>query len=142
MLDLENIPVVGGEEHVARHIFSSSHINKLTGTIKQDAFMPPNNHCLSVTGRLETTPEEILADGRRIALLRMKPLHGIADIAVTEFMAQKLAVVASPLLDNPNHADVIRWPTAKCQQKAIALKIAEVATLLPIPQEIDRPFHD
>jgi hypothetical protein len=38
-----------------------------------------------------------------------------------------LQVVAAPVPENPNHANVIDWPAEKSAQKIIAQQIAEAA---------------
>jgi hypothetical protein len=46
---------------------------------------------------------------------------------------KELSVSAKPLSNNPNHANIEGWPTEKEEQKAIALKLAAVATKLISP---------
>jgi hypothetical protein len=52
---------------------------------------------------------------------------GRADVQVSVFQRQELHVVAAPLPENPNHANVTGWPAEKPAQKIIAQQIAAVA---------------
>ena len=50
-----------------------------------------------------------------------------ADIKVANFEQYKLRVLAAPVSENPNHANVSGWPAEKSSQKTIAQQIALAA---------------
>jgi hypothetical protein len=57
---------------------------------------------------------------------------------VSVFQRQELHVVAAPLLENPNHANVTGWPGEKPAQKIIAQQISAAAgkALMPPPSTV------
>jgi hypothetical protein len=63
-------------------------------------------------------------------------LHGRADAQVFVFEQQQLQVVADPIKDNPNHANVIGWPKEKPAQKILAQEIAGASSKVLTPPEI------
>ncbi|MBE9100119.1 hypothetical protein [Vacuolonema iberomarrocanum] len=108
--------------------------------MKQSLFLPHPRQELSVTRHREATEAEIWSAGNDVAAALGRQLYGRADIQASACKIATLQVTAKPITgnpkvpDNPNHADVEGWPTAKEDQKAIALKLAAAATkLIPPP---------
>jgi hypothetical protein len=119
---------VAPDELLARYIFFRGWIRSSNQTVKPDAFIPSNTE-LSVTRHLNLTEEKIWKIGRRIAGGMSTPrlLHGRADVETCHVIAQGLDVVSQPVLDNPNHANIVNWPAEKNARKMCALEIATAA---------------
>ncbi len=132
MFDSHDVPPVDSSESLARYILFSSHVRS-NRTIKPDALIPHPHLELSVTRHRNATEEELWSEGKRVSGLRRATLHGRADLAATVFEAEGLTVEASPLPENPNHADVRNWPLDKPAQKMKAMVIATSARFLPGP---------
>jgi len=136
MLDPLNIPEVTPQETLTRYVISKSHFRKDLQTVKPDAFIPHPYHELSVARLLELSEEEIWSLGKKVATARVPPktLHGRGDIQTSAILEEGLQVKATPLSDNPNHADITNWPMEdKPAQKLIAQEIAAAATFVPAP---------
>lgn len=69
-----------------------------------------------------------------MAAIRSATLYGKADITAGAFEGVDLSVVAKPIPQNPNHADVINWPADKPAQKTKACEIANKAVFVPTPK--------
>ncbi len=133
MLDPENIPPVEETELLARYVMQSS-LFRSDRTIKPNLFIPHPYQELSVTRHRGATEAEIWQAGFNVATQQQKTLYGRSDILTQDCLIDSLQVTAKPFPDNPNHADIEGWPTAKEDQKAIALKLAASATkLIPPP---------
>lgn len=134
MIDPNNVPPVEDTELLARYITQSGQFRSGDQTVKQDLFIPHPRQALSVTRHLNATEEEIWAVGTDVASGMNRRLYGRSDIVAVDCRIDSLEVVAKPLSNNPNHADIIGWPLAKQDQKAIALKLAASASkLIPLP---------
>jgi hypothetical protein len=118
--------LVASDERLARFILQRSHLRQ-DWTVKSDAFIPHPRHELSVTRHLQLSEPEIWNIARQVANQTGKTLHGRADVRASDFERQTLRVVAAPVLENPNHANVSGWPLEKSAQKAIAQEIAHAA---------------
>ena len=131
MLDPSNVPDVDSQEMTTRFVVAKRHINRQTMTLKANAFIPHPYEELSVTRLVEITEDEIWTVGASIAAARKPPrtLRGRGDVLVATYLDQELDVVADPLEDNPNHANVTGWPPAddQARQLMIAKEIAAVA---------------
>jgi hypothetical protein len=136
MIDPENVPLVTDAELLARYVTTSRHFRSSDNTVKQDLFMPHPYIELSVTRHLNATESEIWEVGVDVAAQTERKLYGRADIQASKCNIDSLQVVAKPILPkNPNHADIEGWPSAKQDQKAIALKLAASANKLISPPE-------
>ncbi len=138
MLDPANVPDVDPKETLTRYLISKSHFRKASQTVKPDAFVPHPHSELSTTRLLSMTDEEIWAVGEDVAVSIDPPkrLYGRSDVLASTFLGLDLKIVASPLLENQNHADVTGWPkNDKPAQKLIAQEIARVASFVPSPSE-------
>jgi hypothetical protein len=114
---------VSSEEQLARFILYKSHLRQ-DWTVKPDAFIPHPWPDLSVTRHLQLLETELWMIGWTIARQTAKTLHGRADFPAAIAQQHKLQVVAAPVPDNPNHANIANWPTDKPAQKAIAQELA------------------
>ncbi len=142
MIDAEHVPEVEPNELLARFILSRRHIRGSANGIKPEAFMPHPHADLSVTRHRDATEDEIWATGSAIASFRERTLQGRGDVIANAFIKQDLSVLADPLLgradlpDNPNHANVTRWPKDdKDRQRLLALEIAKQARLVRPPDQ-------
>ena len=123
------------EELLARYITSSRWYRKKDQTVKQDAFIPPEDPLeLSTTRHLNLSENEIWGIGNEIVSGQQnRKLHGRADVEVSHVMSQSLDVVADPTTDNPNHANIKGWPSSKDARKLLALEIARGARFITNP---------
>lgn len=133
MIDPNHVPPVEDEELLARYVVQSSHFRSSDQTVKPNLFMPHPYQALSVTRHRDATESEVWQVGQAVAAQRQKTLHGRADIPSHNCNVDSLKVVAKPLPNNSNHADVEGWPSQKQDQKAIALKLAASASKLIPP---------
>jgi hypothetical protein len=118
---------VEGHETVSRFILQDSWIRE-NGTVRGNAFHPhPKRLDLSVTRTDTLADEEIWAVGRQVANSIPKTLHGRVDVRVSIFDGKKLRTIAVPVEGNPNHADVVDWPTEVCAYKMLAKELSELA---------------
>ena len=127
MIDLANVPEVTAEEWLARYVCQSKHV-RLYQTVRPDAFIPFPHQDLSVTRHLHATKQEIWNLGEQVAMESHRSLYGRADIQARTCHAENLGVVAAPIPNNPNHADITGWPAEKSLQKMIAVLLASKAT--------------
>ena len=119
---------VAPNELLARYITSSRWFRRQDQTVKQDAFIPPESPIeLSVTRHLNLSENDIWTIGRRIAAGQSRTLHGRADVETSHVTAQSLNVVAHPMADNLNHANIVGWAPDKDTRKMRALEIAKMA---------------
>ncbi|MFQ3584962.1 MAG: hypothetical protein SNJ85_08555 [Cyanobacteriota bacterium] len=133
MLDPTNIPPVEDTELLARYVMQSSHF-RADQSIKPNLFVPHPYQELSVTRHRDATEAEIWQVGVNVATQQQRTLYGRSDIQTSDCLREFLQVTAKPLVGNPNHADIEGWPTAKQDQKLIALRLAASATkLIPPP---------
>jgi hypothetical protein len=134
MIDPENVPPVTDAELLARYVTTSRHFRSSDNTVKQDLFMPHPYIELSVTRHLDATEPEIWEVGVDVAAQIDRKLYGRTDIQACYCNIDSLQVTAKPILPkNPNHADIEGWPSAKPDQKVIALKLAASASKLILP---------
>jgi len=132
MLDPANIPPVEETELLARYVMQSSHFRS-DQSVKPNLFMPHPYQELSVTRHRDATDAEIWQAGVNVATQQQRTLYGRSDILTSDCLVDSLRVTAQPFPDNPNHADIEGWPTAKEDQKAIAQKLAAAASKLTPP---------
>jgi hypothetical protein len=133
-IDPAKVPPVTDNELLARYVTTSRHFRSSDNTVKQDLFMPHPYIELSVTRHIDTTESEIWGVGFDVANQMDRKLYGRADIQVSDCKIDSLRVTQKPIIpENPNHADIEGWPSAKQDQKAIALKLAASASKLIVP---------
>lgn len=133
------IDSVASSELLARYITASKWFRKQDQTVKQDAFIPPDEPLeLSVTRHLNLTENDIWSIGRGIirgiVSSTSRTLHGRADVEAGHVTAQKLSVVSQPAPDNPNHANIVGWSLDKDVRKMRALEIARAARFVANPE--------
>jgi len=133
MIDPQSVPEIRKDEMLVRFVLSKSHL-RANKTLKADAFLPYPHSELSVTRLINLSAEEIWSIGRNVEAARKKPLLGRGDIQTVTVLKARLQVIADPLQDNPNHANISAWPVNdKPAQKLIAQDLAAVATFVPVP---------
>lgn len=125
MTDAESNNLVSSDEELARFIFFKNRLRQ-DWTVKPDEFIPFPYPDLSVTRHLNLAETDLWNIGQHIAQQREKPLLARVDVRAFNFEQRGLRVVAAPVADNPNHANVTDWPREKSAQKAIAQEIAAV----------------
>ncbi|MCX6089951.1 MAG: hypothetical protein NTX88_06225 [Candidatus Atribacteria bacterium] len=126
---------IANNELLARYITSSRWFRKQDQTVKQDAFIPPEDPLeLSVTRHVNLAENDIWSIGRGIARSISRTLHSRADVETGYVTAQSLSVVPQPVPDNPNHANIVGWPLEKDARKMCALEIARVARFVVNPE--------
>jgi hypothetical protein len=129
------VNTVAPNELLARYITSSRWFRQQDQTVKQDAFIPPENPLeLSVTRHITFTEDDIWRIGRVVAGGMGRNLHGRADIKTDCVIEQQLDVVPQPVPDNPNHANIVGWPLEKNERKMRALELAIAARFVPNPE--------
>ena len=126
MTDEEARGPVTSNELLARFILQRSHLRQ-DWTVKSDAFIPYPWPNLSVTRHLQLSDPELWKIAQKVAQQTERILHGRADVQASDFERQSLRVVAAPVSENPNHANVSGWPLEKSAQKTIAQEIAQSA---------------
>jgi hypothetical protein len=134
MIDPDQAPPVADAEWLARYVTQSGQFRTSDSTVKPDLFIPHPRPELSVTRHLEATESEIWQVGSDVSTAMGRSLYGRADIRARHCAIDALRVMAKPLPNNPNHADIEGWPTAKQDQKAIALKLAAASQFVPSSQ--------
>lgn len=134
MIDPNNVPVVADHEQLARYILQSSHIRRSNLTIKPDAFVPHPYLELSVTRHRDASESEIWSWGENVAGETGKTLYGCGNIQAMVCISNSLTVLANPLSGNPNHANIVGWPSDKPRQKLIAAEIAAAAMFVDRPK--------
>ena len=133
MFDPNNIPPVENDELLARYATQSNHFRSSDKLVKKSLFLPHPYQELSVTRHREAIDDEIWLAGYHVAAASNRTLYGRADIRADDCKIDTLRVVAEPTTDNPNHADIAGWPSAKQDQISLAQKLAAVATNLITP---------
>ena len=136
MIDPNNVPDVDDHEILARFILQSSHV-RADLTLRADSFIPHPHDDLSVTRHRDASEPEIWSVGKQVAHQCSKTLHGRADVTTSSFRMRSLLVLPDPLPENPNHANIRRWPIGKPLQKVLALEIAATAEFKRNPFETD-----
>jgi hypothetical protein len=121
---------ISEDEWLARYIFHAGHV-RADGTIKPDAFIPYKHTELSVTRHAKLSDEQVWQFGDDVGRARSLALLGRADTLAKHFVMQRLRVIAAPLPDNENHANVVGWPPDKQSQKEIAIEVARFAKYKP-----------
>jgi len=109
---------------LARFIFNSDE-KRDDGNVNHKLFMPYKWTELSVNRHREVSVEETWAIGFDIAIQRSKVPYGLANIRASSCCHSTLRVVPDPILpNNPNHANIIGYPTGKEDQMALAKVLA------------------
>ncbi len=115
---------VAEAEWLARYIVRKQHVRQ-DGTVKPDPFIPFKYVELFVTRHLALTEQQIWDIGDRVASQTHTQFQGRADTQSSAYIRQRLRVIAAPVEQNPNHANVVDWPADKQAQKEIALEIVK-----------------
>jgi hypothetical protein len=133
MIDDSHVPPVEGYELLARFIVNGNEV-RADGTVRPQLFLPYKRVELSVNRHRDATLEETTNIGRQVAAQRGKTLIGREDIRARSCCIHTLSVIASPILPgNPNHADIVGYPTRKDEQLSLAAKLAaSIESLSPL----------
>jgi hypothetical protein len=124
VIDPENIPPIADNELLARFILNSNE-KRDDGNVNHKLFMPYKWTELSVNRHRESSVEETWSVGFDIASQRSKVLYGLANIRASSCSQSTLSVIPDPILpDNPNHANIIGYPSRKEDQMALAKVLA------------------
>jgi len=124
VINSQDIPTVADNELLARFIFNSNE-KRDDGNVNHKLFMPYKWTELSVNRHREVSIVETWAIGFDIAIHRSKVLYGLANIRASSCCHSTLRVVPDPILpNNPNHANIIGYPTGKEDQMALAKVLA------------------
>jgi len=123
---------VAKDEWLARYILRREHVRP-DGTVKADPFIPYKRVELSMTRHLALEESEIWKIGQIVADKRSSTLFGRADTQTRVFLRHRLRVAGAPLVDDPNHANVVDWPPDKQAQKEIAVEIVKHVKYKPKP---------
>jgi hypothetical protein len=124
VINSQDIPPVADNELLARFILNSNE-KRDDGNVNHKLFMPYKWTELSVNRHREASVEETWAIGFEIATLRTKVLYGLANIRASGCYQGTLRVVPDPILpNNPNHANIVGYPTCKEDQMALAKVLA------------------
>lgn len=116
--------VVTDEEDLARYILFNSWIRNSDQTVRPDAFIPHPYPDLSVTRHINLSEEALWKIGQEVADERAVNLYGCANIQALRVRRQSLEIESAGTPKNPNHANIINWPTGKPAQKMIAQQLA------------------
>lgn len=131
MSDNDASDSVAPDERLSRYILQSKHFRKSDNTVTQNAFIPHPYEDLSVTRHLDLEQEAVWSIGEDVAQQTGKKLYGRAENQASSYLEQKLKVLPAPVRGNPNHANVVGWPSDKPSQKMIALEIADRSQYVP-----------
>lgn len=124
MIDPEDVPPIADNELLARFILNSNE-KRDDGYVNHKLFMPYKWTELSVNRHREASVEETWDIGFDIASQRRKVLYGLANIRASNCCQSTLRVVPDPILpNNPNHANIIGYPSSKEDQMALAKVLA------------------
>jgi hypothetical protein len=124
VIDSQDIPPVADNELLARFILNSNE-KRDDGHVNHKLFMPYKWTELSVNRHREASVEETWGIGFDIATQRSKALYGLANIRASSCCHSTLRVVPDPILpNNPNHANIVGYPTSKEDQMALAKVLA------------------
>jgi hypothetical protein len=130
MLDPDNVPDVGDEELLSRFILIKKYVRS-DGVVKHNAYSPYPHSDLSVMRHVLASELELWAEGREVARQLSKPLLGRVDFLASIVRGYGLDVVKDPLsvngrriLANPNHANIVGYPSDKSDWMKIAQEFA------------------
>jgi hypothetical protein len=123
---------IGDGEQLARFVLFSKHICTSGQRVKPDAFIPHPHSDLSVTRHNGFSEKQLWNIGRKVSIERKRTLYGRADVSATTVRQQSLKVEPKPLKGNPNHANILGWPTEKSAQKIIAQELAAASVFIKL----------
>ena len=131
---------VAAGEHIGRGVFSTKHARRAARSrAPLNIFLErPGEVRLSVD-RLDVVPRErAIAIANRVGTLRGRTFHGWAVVLTREARLNGRQVEASPLPDNPGHADIVLPNEAtddREEQKRHAQELADAARWRPAREE-------
>ncbi len=121
------------DEKLTRYIFSRSHYRTSDHTVKYSAYLPAPNGETSVFRTSSISGEEIWKIGLEfVAKPHSRSLYARGDTVASVIMKTDLEIVPEPT-PHPLHANIVKWPTERDQQKMLALEIANESLLAILP---------
>jgi hypothetical protein len=117
---------------LARYILYSNWV-RADQTVRPDAFIPHPYPDLSVTRHDGISEEQIWQFGKQVAHEVQRTLYGRADVKTQTVLDVQLQLEPAPTASNPNHANIVGWPSSKAEQKSRAQKLAADSHYVPVP---------
>ena len=129
------------EETIVRGVFSRRHFAATTRRVKPNVFLEgAHQRRLSVDRADEATEEELVRLGEDRAKKRSRTFHGWArlSVAAAEDSGPGVEVWASPMSDNPYHADIVLPDNALSLRKHLANRLARTSQYYERPDTAGR----
>ena len=139
---------IEASERISRFVLQSNRINKSTGQVKADAFLPntklvppQTSVCCSSTYEDEQlwNVAEVHLGASRAKATGKKTLYGCANVLAGEITKHGLTINRDDAPFN-GHSNILGWPSSKDQQREVALLIAEASKFKPLKDgELPKP---
>lgn len=113
---------------LTRFLTQSDHFSREQNRIKERAFLPAPDLCLSVFRINDLSEDEIWELCERL------PKYGRGDFLSSR--VSSIGLRAEPDNDPPRHVNIVGWPPEKSAQKSLAQKLAAEATLRLNPSNL------
>ena len=123
MIDPLNVPAVTDDELLTRFIVNGDYV-RADGSVKPQLFVPYKWVELSVNRHRDASIDETWTVGIHVADELGRKLIGRADIPASACRIPPLVVKSTPILVNPNHADIDGYPPGKADQMSLAAQLA------------------
>jgi hypothetical protein len=116
--------------YLTRFIFDRNHFSRAKLVPKPGAFLPESSTLkTSASWKDDLSEYEIWKIGLAVGEGRGKPPRARADFDLGAISEVKLSLESDPMPDNSRHVNICGWPTAKDEQKSIAMLLSKRATL-------------
>jgi hypothetical protein len=120
---------VEASEQIARYILSKRHFSTTNRTVKYGAYLPAPDGETSVYRISELSEEEIWEIGQEnVAKPSNRTLYARGDTPANVILKTGLTLVPETT-SHPLHANIVKWPSDKDEQKMLALEIVNEAVL-------------
>ena len=120
---------VATSEQIARYILSKSYFSTTNRAVKYGAYLPAPNGETSVYRISGLSEEEIWEIGQEdVAKPSRRTLYARGDTPANVIMKTGLTLVPETT-PHPLHANIVKWPSDKDEQKMLALEIVNEAVL-------------
>jgi hypothetical protein len=120
---------VAASEQIARYILSKRYFKTTNRTVKYGAYLPAPNGETSVYRISGLSEEEIWEIGQEyVANPSSRTLYARGDTPAYVIMKTGLTLVPETT-PHPLHANIVKWPSDKDEQKMLALEIVNEAVL-------------
>ena len=128
--DITPLKEIEDTEPLGRYLMSKRHFSIENKRVKDAAFMPAPDFCLSVFRTQGLTEDEIWKLGYEEVVKKLpapRTLYGRGQIILLAVKEVNLELDPD---DTPSrHANIVGWPQEKSKQKLIALQLASEAIL-------------